>query len=168
MSQQHVETASQATSIYDERPWVNHYPAGVPADVELPDAIIPDFLRQSASRYPDRTAYAYYGRHISFREIDRLSSMFANRLIEHGLKKGDPVIVVLANLPQFPIVHFGIMKAGGIVAALSPLLVEREISQLIADSGARIIVTLDRVWDRVGPIVERKEVDVAIVTGGHD
>ena len=126
MSQQHVEVPRSTPSIYDERPWVNHYPAGVPADVELPDAIIPDFLRQSASRYPDRTAYAYYGRHISFREIDRLSSQFANRLIEHGLKPGEPVLVILANVPQFPIVHFGIMKAGGVVAALSPLLVERE------------------------------------------
>ncbi|HUG16537.1 MAG TPA: long-chain fatty acid--CoA ligase [Thermomicrobiales bacterium] len=150
------------------RPWVSHYPAGTPESLTFPDSVIPDLLRDAAQRYPDRTAYTYYGMHISFKELDRLSSMFANRLIEHGVKKGDPVLVVLANLPQFPIAHFGIMKAGGVVAALSPLLVEREISQLAADSGARVIVALDRVWDRVGPIVERKEVDVAIVTGPHD
>jgi long-chain acyl-CoA synthetase len=168
MSQQHVEVSRSTPSIYDERPWLGHYPTGTPADIDLPQATIPDFLRDTAARYPDRIAYAYYGRHITYREIDRLSSQFANRLIEHGLKPGEPVIVILANVPQFPIVHYGIMKAGGVVAALSPLLVEREISQLAADSGARIIVTLDRAWDRVGPMVERKEIDVAIVTGPHD
>jgi long-chain acyl-CoA synthetase len=76
--------------------------------------------------------------------------------------------VVLANMPQYPIVHFGILKAGGIVAALSPLLVERELSALAADSGARIIVALDRVWDRVQPMLDRNDVDTAIVTGPQD
>ncbi len=168
MSQQHVEVSRSTPSIYDERPWLGHYPTGTPADIDLPQATIPDFLRDTTARYPDRIAYAYYGRHITYREIDRLSSQFANRLIEHGLKPGEPVLVILANVPQFPIVHYGIMKAGGVVAALSPLLVEREISQLAADSGARIIVTLDRAWDRVGPMMERKEIDIAIVTGPHD
>jgi len=168
MSQPRVDISRSTQNPYAERPWVGHYPAGAPADIDLPEVTIPDFLRDTAARFPDRIAYAYYGRHITYREIDRLSNQFANRLIEHGLKPGEPVLVILANVPQFPIVHFGIMKAGGIVAALSPLLVEREISQLAADSGARIIVTLDRAWDRVGPMIERKEIDIAIVTGPHD
>jgi long-chain acyl-CoA synthetase len=167
-SGQPIGTPDTQTTQAISKPWLGHYPAGTPENLTFPDSVIPDLLRDAAQRYPDRTAYAYYGMHITFKELDRLSSMFANRLIEHGVKKGDPVLVVLANVPQFPITHFGIMKAGGVVAALSPLLVEREISQLAADSGARIIVTLDRAWDRVGPIVERKEVDVAIVTGPHD
>jgi long-chain acyl-CoA synthetase len=164
------ERTDTATTQQDAmgKPWISHYPAGTPASLNIPDSVVPDFLREAARKYPDRTAYAYYGMHISFKELDRLSSMFANRLIEHGVKKGDPVLVVLPNVPQFPIAHFGIMKAGGVMAALSPLLVEREISQLAADSGARVIIALDRVWDRVGPIVERKEVDVAIVTGPQD
>jgi len=175
MSEQRIGTAardagarSSGDDPYAARPWIRHYTAGAPAEIDTPTQVIPDFLRAAAERYPNRVAVAYYGRHITFRELDRLSNQFANRLIEHGLKKGDPVLVILANMPQFPIVHFGILKAGGVVAALSPLLVEREISQLAADSGAKIIVTLDRVWDRIGPIVERGEVELAIVTGPQD
>lgn len=100
--------------------------------------------------------------------MDKLSSQFANRLIELGLKPGEPVLVVLANLPQFMIAHLGILKAGGVVAALNPLLVEREITELAQDSGARIIIALDRVWDRVAPIVGRGLVETAIVTGVQD
>jgi long-chain acyl-CoA synthetase len=153
---------------YAEKPWLRHYPAGTTEHVTVPDKSIPDLLRETAAKYPDRIAVAYYGRHITYAQLERRATQLANRLIENGLERGQPVLVLLPNVPQFPIAHFAIMKAGGVVAALSPLLVEREIAQLAADSGARIIIALDRVWDRVQPIVERGEVDHAIVTGVHD
>ena len=153
---------------YVLRPWLNSYPANAPHEPNLPAMVVPTFLRQAAQRWPDRIAYAYYGREMTFSEVDRLSSRFANQLLKHGLKRGEPVLVILPNVPAFPVVYNGIMKAGGVVAALSPLLVEREITQLAADSGARIIITLDRVWDRVEPIVKRGEVDIVIVTGPQD
>jgi len=170
MNQQHLDSTTE-TDIddpYAARPWLRNYPSGVPADIEQTDLTVPDLIRHAAARYPDRVAFAYYGRHLTFREIDRLSSMFANRLIERGLQPGDRVLVVLANMPQYPIVHLGTMKAGGVVAALSPLLVEREIAELAADSGAKIIVALDRVWDRIAPLIERGVVERAIMTGPQD
>jgi len=170
MNQQHLDSTTE-TDIddpYAARPWLRNYPSGVPADIEQTDLTVPDLIRHAAARYPDRVAFAYYGRHLTFREIDRLSSMFANRLIERGLQPGDRVLVVLANMPQYPIVHLGTMKAGGVVAALSPLLVEREIAELAADSGAKIIVALDRVWDRIAPLIERGVVQRAIMTGPQD
>lgn len=170
MNQQHLDSTTE-TDIddpYAARPWLRNYPSGVPADIEHTDLTVPDLIRHAAVRYPDRVAFAYYGRHLTFREIDRLSSMFANRLIERGLQPGDRVLVVLANMPQYPIVHLGTMKAGGVVAALSPLLVEREIAELAADSGAKIIVALDRVWDRIAPLIERGVVERAIMTGPQD
>ena len=114
---------------------------------------MPDLLRVAVDRYPDRVAFTYYGRHLTYREVDRLSSKFANRLIEHGVKPGDRVLIVLANMPQYPIVHLGTLKAGGVVAALSPLLVERELDDLAVDSGARLVVPPARVWDRLAPLV---------------
>ncbi|HMM41338.1 MAG TPA: long-chain fatty acid--CoA ligase [Thermomicrobiales bacterium] len=161
-------TGTDVADPYAARPWLRHYPAGSTADIEPTVDTVSDLLRGAVTRYPDRVAYAYYGRHMTFREVDRLSSMFANRLIEHGLKPGDRVLIVLANMPQYPIVHLGTLKAGGVVAALSPLLVERELADLATDSGARIIVALDRVWDRIAPLVERGVVEKAIMTGPQD
>ncbi|MBA2454838.1 MAG: long-chain fatty acid--CoA ligase [Chloroflexia bacterium] len=152
----------------DPKPWLRYYQTGVPATIDYPDWTIPDLLRQTVADHPDNDAAIFYGRRITYREMDKLSSQFANRLIELGLKPGEPVLVVLANLPQFMIAHFGILKAGGIVAALNPLLVEREITELAQDSGARFIIALDRVWDRVAPIVGRGLVETAIVTGVQD
>lgn len=166
----HSTSDRQATTQLDrdERPWLRHYAAGTPATLTYPETTIPDLLRETARRHPAHPAVVYYGRSIDYRELDVLSSRFANRLIEHGLQPGDRVLVVLPNVPQYVIAHFGILKAGGVVAALSPLLVEREIALLAEDSGARIIVVLDRMWEKVRPIVERGEVDLAIVTGAQD
>ena len=168
MSEQQAISGASELRMNDPKPWLRFYQTGVPATIDYPEWTIPDLLRQTVTTYPDNDAAIFYGRRITYREMDKLSSQFANRLIELGLKPGEPVLVVLANLPQFMIAHFGILKAGGVVAALNPLLVEREITELAQDSGARIIIVLDRVWDRVAPIVGRGLVETAIVTGVQD
>lgn len=151
-----------------ERPWLHHYAAGTPATLTYPQIAIPDLLRQTAQQHPTQPAALFYGRSLSYQDLDTLSSRCANALIAAGLRHGDRVLVVLPNLPQFMIVHFGVLKAGGVVAALSPLLVEREIATLAEDSGARIGVVLDRMWDKVQPLVAGGVLDLAIVTGVHD
>jgi long-chain acyl-CoA synthetase len=162
------DTVAQEPTPGTEWPWLRHYAAGTPPTVAVPDSTVADILRETARKHPDRRAIAFYGNHISYKELDRASSAFANRLIEHGLRRGDRVLVILPNLPQFLIAHFGILKAGGTVAALSPLLVEREIADLAADADARIIVVLDRMWEKVQPLVARGLFTCAIVTSVQD
>jgi long-chain acyl-CoA synthetase len=168
MTEQRAVSTTEASKVYDAKPWLRYYQAGVPAIIDYPEWTIPDLLRDTVARFPDRDAFIYYGNHFTYRQIDRLTSQFANRLIEMGLKPGEPVLLIMANLPQYLIAHFGILKAGGVVAALNPLLVEREIADLAKDSDARFVVVLDRMWDRVEPILRRGELETAIVTGVHD
>lgn len=163
-----TQASNDISKPYDARPWLQHYAAGTPHSVDIPDWTLPDFLDDVVSRFSGNEAIVFYGNSLSYAEIDRLSSQFANRLIELGLRPGEPVLLILANLPQYVIAHFGVLKAGGVVAALNPLLVEREISDLAKDSGARFVVVLDRMWDRVQPLIERRELEGAIVTGVQD
>ena len=108
------------------RPWLAQYPRGVPATIDYPEITLPQFFADAVGRFADLPAVIYFGRTFTYRELDRLSAQFANRLRQFGLQKGDRVLVMLPNLPQFMIAHFGILRAGGVVAAISPLLVERE------------------------------------------
>ena len=72
------------------------------------------------------------------------------------------MLVILPNVPHL-IAHFGILRAGGVVAAISPLLVEREIEQLARDAGARIIVVLDQFYAKVAGLRARGVADQIIV-----
>lgn len=145
------------------KPWIASYQPGVPATVNYPDQTLPDLLRTAVDRYPDNAALVYFGKELTYRELDRYSAQFANRLLQFGLRQGDRVMVILPNLPQFLICHFGILRAGGVAAAISPLLVEREIEQLARDAGARILIVLDSFYDKVADFRSRGIVDTVIV-----
>jgi long-chain acyl-CoA synthetase len=62
----------------------------------------------------------------------------AGLLAEHGFAVGDRVGVMLPNIPQFAAVYYGVLRAGGVVVPMNPLLKAREVAYYLGDSGARI------------------------------
>ncbi len=94
-------------------------------------------LSRSARCFPKRTAIVFNTTRYSYEELDTLSTKVANSLIEDGLKKGDCVALSCPNLPYFPIIYYGILKAGGVVVPLNVLLKSREIRYHLEDSQAK-------------------------------
>src|SRR5579872_4233022 len=125
------------------RPWHEHYPAGVPVRLDYPREPLPWLLEQAAARYPDRVALRYYSQRITYAELLSQGRRFASALISEGLKPGDRVGVLLPNLPEYLVVLFGTWMAGGVVVALSPLMVGEQVDSLLALTSCRIAVTLD-------------------------
>ena len=64
--------------VTSDRPWITHYPAGVPADLEIPQITLPEMLAQSSLQYADHIFATFFGRNYSYREIDHESTRFAN------------------------------------------------------------------------------------------
>ncbi len=155
-------SATTGPTVQDQ-PWRQQYAAGVAPNLQYPDQTLPELLADAVKRFANLPAIAYFGGTLTYRDLDRLSAQFAQRLLGFGLQKGDRVMVVMPNLPQFLIAHFGILRAGGVNAAISPLLVEREIEQLVQDAGAKIIVVLDSFYSKVADLLTRKVVERIIV-----
>lgn len=145
------------------KPWLAQYAEGVSARLDYPDQTLPELFDEAVARYADKPALAYFGATLTYRDLDRLAAQFANRLLAFGLRRGDRVLVVLPNVPQFLIAHFGILRAGGVSAAISPLLVEREIEELARDAGARIVVVLDAFYGKVSGLLTRGVIERLIV-----
>ena len=74
-----------------ERPWFKSWPEGLPKSLDYPVVPLFDFLRNTAGRLPDKSAIIFYGREVTFGELDELSDRFANALAEMGVGKGDRV-----------------------------------------------------------------------------
>ena len=87
----------------------------------LNDIPLHEALRQRARDTPDKAAYFWYGRAVTFAELDRASDAFAARLAALGVKKGEPVALYMNNCPQYAMAHYGIQKLGAIVCPCSPL-----------------------------------------------
>lgn len=129
-------------------PWLSFYDKDVPPTISIPPVALPDVLRATARRFPHRHAMIF-GRgpltnKISYRALDRDASRFAHLLIELGVKKGDRVLLLLPNLPQAVVAYYGTLRAGAVAVSTTPLSEPAELIRQANDSGARILVTLDR------------------------
>ncbi|MCK7480894.1 MAG: AMP-binding protein [Candidatus Moduliflexus flocculans] len=95
------------------------------------------FLEEAARKYPDRACTIFKGAVISYQEMNALTDSIAAALVEMGVKKGDRVGIFMPNTPQFVMVYYGILKAGGVVVATNPLYTPPEIEHQIKRRGHR-------------------------------
>ena len=94
-------------------------------------------LENSARRFPNKTAFIFGDTALSFAQINGAANQVANGLKSKGIQPGDKVALSCFNLPYFPIIYFGILKAGAVVVPLSVLLKKDEIEYHLEDSEAK-------------------------------
>ncbi|HAE28320.1 MULTISPECIES: AMP-binding protein [Hyphomonas] len=121
------------------------WPEGLPLEPEYPfgQVSVPDYLRAWADRKGDEVAIDFYGRPLSWKDLNAYSDAFASFLDEKGVGVGDRVAVFLPNCPQFSIAFFGILKRGAILVPVNPMVKGRELAHYLEDSGARLVLALD-------------------------
>jgi len=127
-----------------------------------------EVLRNSAKESPDRVAVIYFGTQLTFRQLDTLVDRFGQALENLGVKKGDRVGIYLPNVPQFVIAYYGALRIGAICVALSPIYKETEISLILADSGAKVLVAWDKLYPYVQAVKYKTELTDVITTSVRD
>src|ERR1019366_7149612 len=128
-----------------------NWPASVPRTLFRPFGEIPlsEQLRAWAQRQPDKDSMIYYGRAVSYAELDRLSDRFAAALAARGVGLGDHVAVYLQNCPQFLVVFYGLLKVGAVHVPVNPMLKAIELEYELLHSQAIALVALDQLYPLV-------------------
>ncbi len=85
-------------------------------------------LENSAREFPDKTAVVFGAMRLTYSEIDRMACQVANGLVSAGIQPGDKVALTCPNIPYFPILYYGILKAGAVVVPLNVLFKRREVA----------------------------------------
>jgi len=96
-----------------------------------------NIIEDSARRYPTKDAFIFMDTAMTYAQINGAANQVANGLKALGIQKGDKVALSCLNLPYFPIIYFGILKAGAVVVPLSVLLKKDEIDYHLNDSDAK-------------------------------
>jgi long-chain acyl-CoA synthetase len=96
-------------------------------------------LTDTAAEHPDRPAFKLDDFELTYHQLDCAASRIANLLVDKGLEPGDRVGLMLPNVPYFPGIYYGILRAGGVVVPMNVLLKEREVSYYLGDSGAKLL-----------------------------
>jgi long-chain acyl-CoA synthetase len=134
---------------YLSKPWLKYYTEGVPAEVAIPEASVPELFDQIADKYGGKTALIFYGKKISYAELKDLANRFAAALADLGVKKGDTVALYLLNCPQYVIAYFAALKLGAKVTPISPVYTSIEVRHQLIDSEAKTVVCQDMLYDNL-------------------
>ena len=137
-------------SVAVQRPWIEHYDEGVPAEVAIPDLPVDGLLRQAAQRWPASVALDFFDRRTTYAQLDEQVDRMARVLRDLGVERGDVVSLHLPTCPAFVVAFFGTMRAGAVALPMNPLYVPREVVELAVIGQPRISVALDLVAPRVG------------------
>ncbi len=96
-------------------------------------------LIATAAAHPDQVAIKMDDFELTYAGLNGASSLAAGWLRDLGVGPGDRVAIMLPNIPQFPIIYYGALRAGAIVVPMNPLLKEREVEYYLSDSGAKVL-----------------------------
>jgi long-chain acyl-CoA synthetase len=146
-------------------PWLNSYPEGVPAEIDLGEynSII-EILEQSCSSNKDLTAFVNFETRLTYAELDLQTRNFAAWLQKKGLEKGDRIALVMPNILQYPVALFGALRAGLVIVNTNPMYTAREMKHQLVDSGARAIVIVENFASVLSEIRNEVPVEFVITT----
>jgi len=151
-------------SPYAGRPWLRHYDYWVPPSVTVPGRPLTDILATTAIERPDGQATSFLGAALTFGELKQRSDALAAALVELGIAQGDRVGLMLPNCPQYIIATFAILRVGAVVVNINPSYTAREVLTVAADSGLRVLLTLDALAPVAQAVRDQTGLEQIVVT----
>ena len=149
---------------YDDRPWLSSYPTEVPRDYDIPSVPLTRFLDDAADSFPTSIAVTFLGTTLTYAALRADVDAFAGALAELGVTKGDRVALILPNCPQNVIAFYAILRLGAVVVQHNPLYTAHEMGHQLSDSGAKVVITLDRAYATVAEVRGDTAIEHVIVT----
>ena len=151
-----------------EKHWLSSYPTEVSPTLDYPEAALPQFLLDSASRNPKNTATRFMGKMKTYEELLHDTFRAARFLKSLGVEKGDKVSIALPNCPQYVSVYYAVLLLGAVVVQTNPLYTERELIHQFADADVKVSVCLDLIFPKILSIKERTNLSAIVTTSIKD
>ena len=120
-----------------------HWPEGVPHTISDYDKPLFTVLDDAAAQYPNLTYTIFNDATRTFAQVKETADRIANFLHARGIAKGDRVAIFLPNLPHYPEIYFGILKAGAIGVTCNPLYTAAELNYQLKDAGVQALFCMD-------------------------
>jgi len=120
-----------------------NWPEDVPHEITGYEKPLYSILDESASNYPDQAYTIFNDATRTYAQVKDTADRIANFLASRGIQKGDRVAIFLPNLPHYPAIFFGILKAGAVCVTCNPLYTANELNYQLNDAGAKAVFCMD-------------------------
>lgn len=119
------------------------WPEGVPFEVTDYEKPLFSILDRTAHEYPGATYTIFNGAYRTFSQVQDTADRLANFLASRGIRKGESVGIFLPNIPHYPAIFFGILKAGGVCVTCNPMYKASDLRVQLNDSEAKAVFVMD-------------------------
>ncbi len=151
------------------RPWIAHYPPGVPAEIEPQNySTLVDLWRRSRDLYDSHVALVSFGVRMTYAELGAAADRVTAWLQNNGFAKGDRAAIMAPNVMAYPAILLGILQAGGVAVNVNPLYTSRELECQILDATPRFLFVLENFAVTVAAVRERLQLERVILVAPGD
>ena len=123
-----------------DRPHHKIWPKRLPRQLAVPETTLWFNLQVTATRFPDKPAYLFFGRPLSYAELQRQAEAIAGWLQSVGVKAGERVAIYMQNCPQYAAAWYGILRANAVVVPVNPMNRAEEFKHYITDPQTRVVI----------------------------
>ena len=123
-----------------DRPHFKIWPKSLPRRLVVPQTTLWFNLEVAATRFPDKPAYLFFGRPLTFGELRTQAEAVAGWLQSVGVSKGDRVAIFMQNCPQYAAAYYGILRADAVVVPVNPMNRAEEFKHYITDPQTRVVI----------------------------
>ncbi len=143
------------------------WPQDVALDISGYEKPLFSILDESASSYPNLVYTIFNDATRTYAQVKDTADRIANFLASRGIQKGDRVAIFLPNLPHYPAIFFGILKAGAVCVTCNPLYKANELNYQLADAGAKAVFCMDhpQFYSTTVDAVKNTDVDTVVICG---
>ena len=154
---------------YKEHPWLEFYDEeNIPAHLEYPDCSMVDMIMQSAEKWPDNTAYIYYGHKVTYKNFVKKIEKAARALKNYGVKEGDRVTICMPNTPEGITMVYAVNMVGAVCNMVHPLSSEKELEYYIRVAESKYVLVIDAVFDKIYRLRDTAQLERIIVVRPSD
>lgn len=146
-----------------------YWPKRLSKTLTVPETTIVDHLETTAKRYPQKTAFHYYGASYSYKQLFEQVNALAGYLQRKlSVQRGDRVLLYMQNSPQFVISYYAILRAEAIVVPINPMNTSDELSFYIQDCETKVGIVGQELFAKVEPLLSSTALDRVIVAAYSD
>lgn len=123
-----------------DKPWIAHYPKGVPARISVEGFVsLPDLIGKACEKHAQRRATVFMGSELSYAELDRLADTVAAWVQSQGLPAGSHVALMMPNVMAYLPVMVGVLRAGMVLVNVNPMYTSSELRHQLEDAEVDMI-----------------------------
>ena len=152
-----------------KKPWFEFYQEDdIPEHIDYPDCSMVDMIMQSAEKWPDNTAYVYYGHKVTYKNFIKKIEKTARALKNYGVKEGDRVTICMPNTPEGITMVYAVNMVGAVCNMVHPLSSEKELEYYIKVAESKYVLVIDAVFDKIYKLRDTAQLERIIVVRPSD